>query len=110
MAIDYVTLGQTVRELRKKRGLSQELLAERCGISLSFLGHIERGSRKMSLETLAALADALEVTPNVLLWGRHIRTSEELTAFLAELDFDDEAQRQRFYAAVRALARGRHEL
>lgn len=110
MAIDYVALGQTVRALRRKRGMSQEVLAERCGISLSFLGHIERGSRKMSLETLAALAQALQVTPNVLLAGRPIQNHEELAAFLAELDFDSENQRQRFYAAVRALAKGRHEL
>ena len=33
-----------------------------------------------------------------------------MAAFLAELEFDSEEQKQRFYAAVRALAQGRREL
>ncbi|MFR3225869.1 MAG: helix-turn-helix domain-containing protein [Blautia massiliensis (ex Durand et al. 2017)] len=110
MVIDYLALGRTVRELRKKRGLSQETLAERSGISLSFLGHIERGTRKMSLETLVALADALDATPNALLTGQKEQSDKGMAAFLAELEFDSEEQKQRFYAAVRALAQGRREL
>lgn len=110
MVIDYLALGRTVRDLRKRRGLSQEVLAERCGISLSFLGHIERGTRKMSLETLVALADALDATPNALLAGQKEQSDKGMAAFLAELEFDSEEQKQRFYAAVRALAQGRREL
>lgn len=110
MVVDYLALGQTVRDYRKKRGMSQEVLAELCGISLSFLGHIERGSRKMSLETLVALSCALGVTPNALLTGQPAQDSAGLAAYLAELDFDSEEQRQRFYGAIRALAKGRREL
>lgn len=110
MGIDYSALGKNVRRLRKKQNMSQEVLAERSGISLSFLGHIERGTRKMSLETLVALADALQVTPNRLLAGQDASNPETFGRFLSELDFDNEEQKQRFFAAVRALAKGRREL
>lgn len=42
-------------------------LAVEAGVSPSFLGHVERGSRKASLETLARLCSVLSTTPNYLL-------------------------------------------
>lgn len=47
--------------------MTQSTLAERADISLSFLGHIERGSRKASLETIVSLCNALHVSPEYLL-------------------------------------------
>ncbi|MEG0986921.1 MAG: helix-turn-helix transcriptional regulator, partial [Clostridia bacterium] len=47
--------------------LTQDKLAELVGISLSFLGHIERGTRKASLETVVSLANAMNVSTDVLL-------------------------------------------
>ena len=41
--------------------MTQEDLSERARISVSFLSMIERGERSPHLETLAAIADALEV-------------------------------------------------
>ena len=65
--IDYKDLGKRVRELRPKLDLTQEELAEKCGISASFLGHIERGTRVASIETLVGLCNLLQVTPQYLL-------------------------------------------
>lgn len=65
--IDYKDLGHRVRVIRRKQGLTQEELAEKVGISASFLGHIERGSRIASLETLVALCNTLKTTPQHLL-------------------------------------------
>ena len=61
--MDYIALGQRVRRIRKQKGLTQEVLAEQVGISASFIGHIERGSRIASLETLLQLCRALAVSP-----------------------------------------------
>ena len=71
--LDYIKLGKKVRIKRKSKGLTQEQLAEQSGISLSFLGHIERGSRKASLETLVSIANALGVSPDYLLQDSLIR-------------------------------------
>lgn len=67
MAIDYKDLGSRVRQARRQMSLTQEELAEKMGISASFLGHIERGSRVASIETLVGLCNVLNVTPEYLL-------------------------------------------
>ena len=65
--MDYAALGERVRSFRQHLHLTQEQLAEKAEISVSFLGHIERGTRIASLETLLQLCAALTVTPNDLL-------------------------------------------
>lgn len=110
MELDYKALGGQVRQLRRQCGYSQEQLAELCDISTSFLGHIERGTRKMSLETLITLSNALHVTPNTLLQNQIVLTESTIGSFLSSLTFDSETQKQQFYRAVRALAVGRSEL
>jgi transcriptional regulator with XRE-family HTH domain len=55
------TFGRSVRSLRKQRGLSQEELAETCGLSRNYISDIERGVRNPGLLALVALAKALKV-------------------------------------------------
>ena len=62
-------MGMRIRQLRKAKGWSQGGLAQKCGISMSFLGHIERGSRIMSMETFANICMALDAGADELLWG-----------------------------------------
>ena len=56
-----VQFGQKLRDLRKKRGITQEQLAEAALISVDFLSLIERGINAPSFETLEKLACALDV-------------------------------------------------
>ncbi len=65
--MDYEALGRQIRRRRQNINMTQERLAERSNISASFLGHIERGSRKASLETLISIANALGVGTDKLL-------------------------------------------
>lgn len=65
--MDLKKLGKKIRNERTKRHMTQEKLAESIGISVSFLGHIERGSRKASVETLVSIANALQVGMDYLL-------------------------------------------
>ena len=56
-------IGNSVRRLRKKKGLSQEKLARRADISLNALTKIESGfARRPSIQTVVKLARALEVS------------------------------------------------
>ena len=66
-AVDYAALGQRVRDARHKKGLTQQKLAEQTGVTTAFIGHIERGQRRASLETLLSIGMVLKVTPNELL-------------------------------------------
>lgn len=74
--MDYQDLGRRVRTVRRQVGLTQETLAERVGISASFLGHIERGTRAASLETLVALCNELSISPVYLLQASLKTTSD----------------------------------
>ena len=67
--MDYVDLGKRVRLKRLQLGWTQEYLAREIGVSTSFVGHVERGSRKASLETLVALANAMDVSIDNLLYA-----------------------------------------
>jgi transcriptional regulator with XRE-family HTH domain len=55
------TFGRSVRRLRKQRGMSQETLAEACGLSRNYISDIERGVRNPGLLVMVALAKALKV-------------------------------------------------
>lgn len=57
-----VRFGQQLKDLRTARGLTQELLAEKTGLSVDFIGMIERGERAPSFETLEILARVLKVS------------------------------------------------
>ena len=65
--LDYKALGERIRRQRQHLKLTQEQLAELIGVSHSYVGHIERGSRVASLETLVALCNVLQVSPQTLL-------------------------------------------
>ena len=67
--MDYINMGMRIRHARKAKGWSQGELAKQCGISMSFLGHIERGTRIMSLDTFVAVCDALGTKADELLRG-----------------------------------------
>jgi transcriptional regulator with XRE-family HTH domain len=55
-------LGRRVRQLRLRRGFSQEAFADHCGVHRTFMGTIERGESNLSLQNLARIASGLEIT------------------------------------------------
>jgi ribosome-binding protein aMBF1 (putative translation factor) len=58
--------GERVRELRKRKGLSQEALALACELDRTYIGGVERGERNLSLINIYRIAEALEVKPREL--------------------------------------------
>lgn len=63
------TPNQALRVIREQRELSMSALASRAGLTAATVSRIESGKRSASLRTLAALAQALEVDPE-LLWPK----------------------------------------
>ena len=59
-------LGQRVRDLRERAGVSQEQLAERGDLHVTYISGIERGRRNPGLNILARLAKALKVSLPIL--------------------------------------------
>ena len=58
----YSEVGNRIRQYRKRKGLSQETLALNAGLTVSFIGDIERGTKKPTVESLEKLLVALDVS------------------------------------------------
>lgn len=85
MDIDYGEVGSRIREIRKKRGMTQEKLSELADISPQHMNRIENATRNTSVEAIYRIAEALEVTPDNLLFGTEKHTSVDYNAELRRL-------------------------
>ena len=75
------TLGNRIRYLRSEATLSQEQLALKAGIAPSFLGEIERGIKKPSIDTIEKIAIALEISLSEL-FNYESKTRKVQTTFI----------------------------
>jgi transcriptional regulator with XRE-family HTH domain len=64
------TLANNIKTFRKEKGLSQEELAEQCGLHRTYIGSVERLERNVTLSTLEVLSKTLGVTVSELLTNR----------------------------------------
>lgn len=64
--------------LRRQAGLSQEALALEAGVHRTFVAHVERGARNLSIDSVEKLAIGLRVPPVVLL-APDLKTLKSLT-------------------------------
>ena len=62
-------LANRIKELRDRKGISQEELAHRAGLSRTGMGFLETGKRWPRLDTLMKVADGLNITLDELLKG-----------------------------------------
>jgi len=60
-------LGIHIRQLREKKGMSQQDLADDCGITQNQVGRIERAEINTTVKTLVKIANALDIEPKNLL-------------------------------------------
>lgn len=61
------SLGEALRHRRAKIGYSQESFADAVGLHRTYIGAVERGERNITVKNLAKIADALDITPSLLL-------------------------------------------
>lgn len=67
MKIKIENILTKIREIRKKKGYKQAVIAEELGISQSTYAKIEKGQQKLSLETFLSISQILSVTPTDIL-------------------------------------------
>jgi transcriptional regulator with XRE-family HTH domain len=74
-------LGLRIKELRKRKGMSQEFLADESGLSLRTIQRIENGETNPTGESLKRLSNALNVNPDELIdWS--IKEDKRYLTFL----------------------------
>lgn len=66
MQFNNEAVGRTIRDIRKRRGLSQDVLSGLAGIARTHLTMIENGTKQANFETLWRIAFALDMRPSEL--------------------------------------------
>lgn len=61
-----VAFGLAVRKARKRKGLSQESLADLCGLHRTYIGGVERGERNLTLKSMVQISSALDTSVSKL--------------------------------------------
>lgn len=90
-----IKIGEKIRKIRKLQGLTQEELAEKCGLSYKYLGEIERGEKNSGILNLFKIADGLslsvsdimDIDPGVDREEKNLKT--EFLHFLADKNAQD---------------------
>lgn len=98
--MDYYAIGQRIRKIRKARGLSQEQLAEKVGISTTHMSHIETANTKLSLPVFVDIAEALEIQTDALLYDHSRESVSQSLDELSELLERCDAKQARIIAEV----------
>ena len=86
MNIDYKLIGERIKQTRKAKGMTQEFLAEKLGVSIGYVSQIERGVTKISLDLLGAVSailscDVSELVKESALGSEHYRERELANEF-----------------------------
>ena len=68
------SLGEALRSRRIKAGYSQEGFADEVGLHRTYIGAVERGERNITVKNLVKIADALDISPSLLLKDAEKRT------------------------------------
>ena len=67
ITMELESIGKNIRKFRLMRNLRQEDLAEKAGLSINYVGALERGQKIPSLETFILILNALEVSSDMVL-------------------------------------------
>lgn len=104
--MNRASIGKRIRTCREEKGWSQEAFAEKIGLSVTYTGMIERGEKVPKLETFIRIANALEVSADLLLADvlqtqLHIDTSARANS----INRLDKEGRDRIYDVIDTLLR-----
>ena len=81
--------GKVLREFRIKKGLTQEQLSEKLGISLKYISRIENGNNGIKTQTLLKYINILGFSPNIIykdfIENEDLKNDIELTEMICSL-------------------------
>ena len=111
MDIDYGAIGLRIRAARKRKGYTQEKMAEMTGMSSQHLSNIENAKTKLSLPVIIAIANCLDVTVDSLLCDVINRSEVVLASELQEIfDACDKEQKRLVIQIVKSSSQALQQL
>ena len=97
-------LGRRIKEIRIRKGMTQEKLAELVGIGERNLSKIECGNNFITAETLSNILSALDIEASELFSFKHLEDTEELKEELINAiknESVDVTMLYRFYRSIK---------
>lgn len=91
--------GKRIAELRKKKKLTQEGLAEVIGMSHKIINSIEKGKKGTSIDTLVLIAEALDTSMDYIVTGK-IDENSELSRIFQGLSNDKKELALRIFKGI----------
>ncbi|MBQ3885103.1 MAG: helix-turn-helix transcriptional regulator [Ruminococcus sp.] len=110
LSVDYVLVGQKIKEKRLQKSLTREQLAELCDISPSYIAHIERGTKSLSLETAVKICSVLNVSLDYLLLDEIQNNDRIFNAIQTEINSLSQSQKEKFIKFARLILKNIDEL
>ncbi len=107
--MDLKLLGLNIKNSRKNIKLTQAQLAEMTNLSTVHISHIEGGSVKMSVDTLINICNALNITPNDVLWGQYDTNSYNTDNFNKDMLSENGGYNINMQLSVKAKAMSQND-
>lgn len=85
MALNTQAIGKHIKELRKKRNMSQDKLSELIDKSPTYMSYVECGTKNMSLDTFVRIINALDTSADHLLIENIVHAPIAVSREIAEL-------------------------
>lgn len=91
-------VGANIKEIRKQKKMTQEELAEKCGLQTSYLAGVERGDRNITLQTLEKITAGLDINAKDLfeldspMKYLYIETEQLIHMFAEQLKLKSDAE------------------
>lgn len=101
-------IGKKIKELRKCKRFTQSELAWKIGLSPNYIGLIERGKKKPSLDTLLKIAEVFEVSPSVFFEDFKYQLPEEdvlIKKISSILKESSEEEKKVIYQIVKSIVK-----
>ena len=83
--VDYKIIGGRLKKVRKDKGITQEVLADKMKVSIAFLSRVERGSLHINLKRLSQICEILGVSEGYILNGTYSNSTSYLEKDFKEL-------------------------
>ena len=95
MAVDFAIIGKRLKEVRKNKGLTQDQLSEKMGVSIAYLSKVETGKIHINLERLSQICNILGITEGEILNGVSNNSEQYLNSEFASILKNSSAKKQK---------------
>ena len=86
--IDFDSIGKKVKQIRLRKGVTQEQLAEAVGVGVTHISHLETGSGTVSLKVFLAIVNYLECSADEILCKEISLARPILNSWMSDLVAD----------------------